>query len=103
MCGLCASWGLNQVAAKLAIVDIAPVTQSALRSGIGSVVLLIYAWRKRPAVFQRDGTFWAGLLVGALFAAEFIALFLSLNWTTASHAIVFVCSRPLNTGHGLAV
>ena len=101
MCGLCGSWGLNQVAAKLALVDIAPVTQSALRSAIGSIVLLIYACCKRPAVFRRDGTFWAGLLIGLLFAAEFIALFLSLKWTTASHAIVFVYTAPFFVGLGL--
>ncbi len=31
------SWGCNQIAAKIAFADFAPVTQSALRSGIGSL------------------------------------------------------------------
>lgn len=101
MCGLCGSWGLNQVAAKVALVDIAPVTQSALRSGIGSIVVLAYAWRWRPQIFCRDGTLLAGLIVGLLFAAEFIALFISLKWTTASHAIVFVYTAPFFVGLGL--
>ena len=36
-----------------------------------------------------------------LFAAEFIALFLSLKLTTASHAIVFVYTAPFFVGLGL--
>jgi drug/metabolite transporter (DMT)-like permease len=103
MCGLCASWGLNQVAAKIALVDIAPVTQSALRSGLGSIVLLGYAWRARPAIFRRDGAFWPGLVIGLLFAAEFIALFLSLQWTTASSAVLFLFTSPFFVGLGALV
>jgi drug/metabolite transporter (DMT)-like permease len=97
---LCASWGMNQVAAKLALADIAPVAQSAFRSGLGSIVLLIYAWRKKPEVFRADGTFLPGLVIGLLFAAEFIALFLSLRFTTASSAVVFVFTAPLFVGAG---
>jgi drug/metabolite transporter (DMT)-like permease len=97
---LCASWGLNQVAAKLAFVDIAPVTQAALRSGLGSIVLLIYAWRRRPQIFRADGTLAAGLVIGLLFAGEFIALFLSLRFTTASRAVVFLFTAPLFVGVG---
>ena len=100
MCGFCAGWGLNQVATKVALADIAPVTQSALRSGIGSIVLMLYAWRARPGVFRRDGQFWPGLVIGLLFAAEFIALFQSLQWTTASSAIVFVYTAPFFVGLG---
>ena len=53
------SWGFNQIAAKIAFADFGPVTQSALRSAIGSLVLIGYAWRAKPEVFRRDGTLLA--------------------------------------------
>ena len=88
------SWGFNQIAAKIAFADFGPVTQSALRSAIGSLVLIGYAWRAKPEVFRRDGTLLPGLAVGLLFAAEFIALFVAVQITTAASAIVFLYTAP---------
>jgi drug/metabolite transporter (DMT)-like permease len=91
---LCASWGLNQVAAKVALADIPPITQSALRSTGAGVILAAYASWREPAVWRRDGSLIAGLAVGLLFALEFIALYLGVQWTSASRAIVFLYTAP---------
>src|ERR1700722_856004 len=94
MAMLCGSWGFNQVAAKLALVDFGPITQAGLRSVVGSVVVGAYAWRFKPQIWRRDGTFGAGLAVGLLFALEFVLLFVAVKLTTAASAIVFVYTAP---------
>ena len=94
MAMLCGSWGFNQVAAKLALVDFGPITQAGLRSALGSVVVGAYAWRFRPQIWRRDGTFGAGLAVGLMFALEFVLLFVAVRLTTAASSIVFIYTAP---------
>ena len=94
MAVLCGSWGFNQVAAKLAFADFGPMTQAALRSGIGAIVVGAYAWRAKPEIWRNDGTLLVGLCVGLLFAIEFILLFAAVKLTTAASAIVFVFTAP---------
>jgi drug/metabolite transporter (DMT)-like permease len=91
---LCASWGLNQVAAKVALAEVPPITQSALRSLGATVLLGAYAYWFEPTVWRRDGSLLAGLVVGLLFAVEFIALYLGVQWTSASRAILFLYTAP---------
>ena len=65
---LCAAWGLQQVAIKVANAGISPVWQASLRS-IGAAVL-VWAWAagKGIRLFERDGTLGPGLLSAVLFA-----------------------------------
>lgn len=90
----CGSWGFNQVAAKLAFADFGPMTQSAVRSGLGTIVVAAYAWRAKPEIWRADGTLAAGLIVGLLFAFEFIVLFVAVRLTTAASAVVFLFTAP---------
>jgi len=91
---LCGCWGFNQVAAKLAFADFGPLTQCALRSGIGSLVVGVYAWRAKSEIWRSDGTWLAGLAVGLLFAFEFILVFVAVKLTTAASAVVFLFTAP---------
>jgi drug/metabolite transporter (DMT)-like permease len=92
---LCASWGLNQVAIKFALMDIPPLTQGVLRS-IGALPVVLLAARLRGVnVWARDGTLGAGLAAGALFGLEFIFIYYALVYTTASRGVVFVYTAPL--------
>jgi drug/metabolite transporter (DMT)-like permease len=92
--GLCVSWGFNNVSIKLAIHDIPPLTQSSARSVIAAI--LVFAWTQLRGVplFKRDGTLKAGLLVGALFALEFLLIYRGLVWTTATRAVLFLYLAP---------
>jgi drug/metabolite transporter (DMT)-like permease len=91
---LCLSWGFNQVATKLAIHDIPPLTQAAIRSVVAA--LLIGGWcRVRGiALLKRDGTLWFGLAAGILFAIEFILIYQGLLYTTATRAVLFIYLAP---------
>jgi drug/metabolite transporter (DMT)-like permease len=103
MAMLCGSWGFNQVAAKLALVDFGPITQAGLRSALGTVVVGAYACRFKPEIWRRDGTFAAGLAVGLMFALEFVLLFVAVKLTTAASAIVFVYTAPFFVALGAVV
>jgi drug/metabolite transporter (DMT)-like permease len=91
---LCLCWGFNQVAIKLALHDIPPLYQSAVRSFIAA--LLVGAWTQLRgiAVFKRDGTLLAGLAAGVLFALEFVLIYRGLVWTTATRAVLFIYLAP---------
>jgi drug/metabolite transporter (DMT)-like permease len=91
---LCLSWGLNQVAVKLSLPDIPPLMQATIRS-IGALgVIVIWARLRGVPLTLRDGTLWAGILAGALFALEFILIYRALVWTTASRAALFLYTAP---------
>jgi drug/metabolite transporter (DMT)-like permease len=58
-------------------------------------------WWRDPSVFARDGTLGGGLVAGLFFALEFLFLFLGLQWTSASHAVLFLYTSPLFVALGL--
>jgi drug/metabolite transporter (DMT)-like permease len=91
---LCLCWGFNQVAVKLALPEIPPLIQATVRSAIGT--LLVAAWAQARAVrlFDADGTLVAGTVAGLLFGLEFVLIFLGLQWTTASRAVLFLYTAP---------
>ncbi len=100
---LCASWGLNQVAVKFALVDIPPLMQGALRSlGALPVVFVVARLRGAP-LLARDGTLIAGLWVGVLFGLEFTFIYRGLVWTTASRAVVFIYTAPFFVALGARI
>lgn len=99
--GCCTLWGLNQVAAKVALVDVPPLTQAALRSlGAAALVLAWARWRG-IALFERDLTLRGGALAGALFAAEFGCIFVGLQYTSASRMVVFIYLSPFVVALGM--
>ncbi|MES2752504.1 MAG: DMT family transporter [Pseudomonadota bacterium] len=91
---LCFSWGFNQISIKLALPDIPPLTQAAIRSIGGLLVILMVAWLRGVPMFKRDGTLGAGLFAGVLFGLEFILIYRGLTYTTASRAVVFLYVAP---------
>ncbi|MCE2916511.1 MAG: DMT family transporter [Rubrivivax sp.] len=97
----CVAWGLSQVAAKVALDEIAPLLQAGLRSLGAAVLLALWVrWRGLP-LWQRDGTGGPGLLAGLLFAAEFGCIFAGLQFTTASRMAVFLYTAPFVVAIGM--
>ena len=87
-------WGLQQVLVKSIMNEVAPLFQASLRC-IGACVLLMLWCRLRGIrLFERDGSLWAGLLAGGLFAAEFACIYLGLRHTAASRLTVFLYTSP---------
>ncbi|MFZ3310932.1 MAG: DMT family transporter [Xanthobacteraceae bacterium] len=92
--GLCLSWGFNNVAIKLAIHDIPPLTQSAARSAIAAVLVYLWTQMRGMPLFRRDGTLAPGILAGILFALEFLLIYRGLVWTTVTRGTLFLYLAP---------
>jgi drug/metabolite transporter (DMT)-like permease len=90
----CASWGVNQVAIKVATAGIAPVLQAGLRSLLACGLVFAWAAMRGVRLFQRDGTLWAGLGAGLLFSLEFLTMYVGLSHTTASRSVVLLYASP---------
>lgn len=90
----CAFWGLQQILIKATVDEVPPLWQASLRF-VGATALLWLWCRWRGVVlFARDGTGWAGLLAGLLFAAEFTGIYIGLQYTSASRLTVFLYTSP---------
>jgi len=94
-------WGFQQVTIKTTQPDISLVMQAALRSIVATLLLLLWARVRGIALFGRDGTLWAGILAGVLFAGEFVFIYAGLGHTNASRMAVFVYLAPALTALGV--
>ena len=98
---LCACWGLQQVAIKVAAPALHPVTQIGIRSLVAALMLgAVMVWR-REGFSLRDGRLKPGLLAGLLFASEFLLAAIGLLYTSASHMVVFLYTAPIFTALAL--
>ncbi|OQW88943.1 MAG: EamA family transporter [Rhodoferax ferrireducens] len=100
---LCLLWGLQQVVLKATAHDIAPIMQIGLRSGAAAVLLGLWMLWRKERMSLTDGTLRAGLMVGALFALEFLLVGEGLRHTSASHAVVFLYTAPIFVALGLHI
>jgi drug/metabolite transporter (DMT)-like permease len=98
---LTALWGFQQVTVKWIAADVSLVMQAALRSIAATLLLLVWARMRGLELCARDGTLWAGLGAGLLFAGEFVFIYAGLGHTNASRMSVFVYLTPPLTALGL--
>ena len=75
--------------------------QVSLRSGIAALLVgALMLWRGER-MSLRDGTFWPGVVVGCLFALEYLLVGVGMRLTSASHIVVFLYTAPLFAALGL--
>lgn len=98
---LCAIWGMQQVALKATASAISPLLQISLRSGIAAVLVGIVILVRKEKVSLTDGTWRPGLVVGVLFALEYLCVAEALRYTSAAHAAVFLYTAPIFAALGL--
>ena len=91
---LCLSWGFNQVATKLAIHDIPPLTQATIRSVVAALIVAGWCRLRGIPLLARDGTLIAGLAAGFFFGIEFVLIYQGLVYTTATRAVLFIYLAP---------
>lgn len=90
----CAAWGLNQVAIKVSLAGIPPLRGAGLRSLVAALLLWIWCALRGEPVLRRDGSGGYGLLIGLMFASEFVFIYGGLVFTTASRSVVFLYTAP---------
>jgi drug/metabolite transporter (DMT)-like permease len=90
----CIVWGLNQVAIKISISGVTPLYGAALRSLVAAGLLWLWCGLRGEPLFRRDGTGPYGLLIGLMFAAEFVLVYWGLGFTSASRSVIFLYTAP---------
>lgn len=101
MLTLCLLWALQQIVLKGTANDFSPMLQIALRSGLAAVLVALFmAWRGERMDFS-DGQWKPGLVVGTLFALEFMLVGEGLRHTSAAHMVVFLYTAPIFAALGL--
>ncbi len=91
---LCFLWGMGQVSIKVANRGVSPIFQAAVRSTMAALLVAVWARMRALPLVHRDRTLLHGLAIGLLFGSEFVCIYLGLNYTTASHAVIFVYTAP---------
>lgn len=97
---LCLCWGFTQVVIKVGNQGVAPVFASALRSTQATLLLVGWCTLRGIRLFERDGSLPHGLVIGLLFGAEFLFIYLGLFLTTASHGVLFIYTAPFFVAAG---
>ncbi len=94
MLGLTLTWGVNQVAIKLANVGFNPMLSMFLRSAVATLLVFLWCRYRGIHLFERDGTLRPGILAGLLFGFEFILVFLGLDYTSAARGALMLNTMP---------
>ena len=94
MIGLTFSWGLNQVAIKIANTGYSPMLMMFLRSALAAALVFVWCRYRRIRLFERDGTLLPGVLAGALFGLEFLCIFIGLEYTSAARGALMLNAMP---------
>jgi drug/metabolite transporter (DMT)-like permease len=98
---LCLIWSLQQISLKAAATDVSPMLLICIRSGVAALLVGgVMRWRGE-GLQLRAGRWRPGLIVGALFALEYVLVAEALRLTHASHVVVFVYTAPLFAALGL--
>lgn len=87
--------GSNQVIIKLVNEGLQPVFWAGLRSVIALACLWAWLAATRRPVRLLPGTRASGMLMGVIFAAEFLLLFLALDLTTVTRVSVLFYTMPV--------
>lgn len=98
---LCAIWGAQQVAIKLAAHDVVPIVQVTVRSGLSALLVAALELWRGGRLPLRARNLRPGLLAGLLFGMEFLFIGEGLRNTSASHMVVFLYTAPVFTALGL--
>lgn len=93
----------NQVVIKVTNDGLQPVFFAALRSIGGAICIGLWMRVRGVDLAIRPGTWPAGLLIGGLFALEFLLLFLALDFTTVSRVAVLFYTMPVWLSLGAAL
>jgi drug/metabolite transporter (DMT)-like permease len=104
---LCALWGVQQVAIKVAVHDgLPPVLQGAIRSGGAALLGTLWLAARRGGAglllaLRHPGALGPGIAIAVLFGVEFVLIYLGLKFTTASRSVLLIATAPFFTALGV--
>lgn len=98
---LCLVWSLQQISLKAVSADISPMLMVGLRSGLAGLMVAALMRARGEGLMLHTGRWRPGLVVGALFALEYLLVAEALRLTHASHVVVFLYTAPIFAALGL--
>ncbi len=90
--------GFNQIIVKYVNQGLQPVFFAGLRSTIAVGFVGLWLWYRGLLRRVRLTDLGPGLLIGVMFAVEFLALFVALDLTTVGHSALIMYSMPVWMG-----
>lgn len=93
--GFSALLGFNQVVIRVVNEGLQPVFFAGLRSAGALFCVYLWLWARNKPMHMKRAHFMPGIALGAVFAAEFVFLFLALDYTTVTRTSVIFYTMPL--------
>jgi drug/metabolite transporter (DMT)-like permease len=97
---LCFLWGANVVAIKISITGVPPLFTATLRSSVATILLVLYCRIRGYTVFIPKNELRHAVILGILFALDFLFLYWGNQYTHASRAVIFLYTQPFWTALG---
>jgi len=91
---VCAIWGGNAVSIKFSNQGIPPLLAATIRSAAAGFLVLSWARFKGKTVLFPKRAWHHAVMIGLLFGLDFLFLYWSVSFTTASRATIFLYSHP---------
>jgi drug/metabolite transporter (DMT)-like permease len=92
--GLCAIWALGQIAIKVGNEGISPLWQAGLRSLAATLVIGTWLVLRGTALRPSRGAGAWSLVMGVVFAVEFVFLYVGLSLTAAARGTLLLYTAP---------
>jgi drug/metabolite transporter (DMT)-like permease len=93
--GLAMLFGFNQVSIKVVNLGFNPVFASGVRSVIATLAVVIWMRARGIRIIVTPGSVPIGIVMGLVFAAEFLCLYLALDHTTVTRSTIILYSMPV--------
>lgn len=93
-------WGMNYPAIKVSNTGLSPIFTTFLRSVVASVFGILYCVIIKQPLYHRGVLFFHGVMVGLLFGAEFVCLYLGMLYTNSSRAAILLYLSPFVVAMG---
>lgn len=97
----CAVLGMQQIVIKAAALDMTPMMQIAVRSGVAAFFVGVFLRIKGLGLLPGSGKWLAGLVAGILFSLEYIFVAEGLRFTNASRMVTMLYTAPAFAALGL--
>jgi len=94
MIALCALFAMGQITIKIGNQGISPLMQAALRSAGATVVIVAWMLRQGISLKPKPGIAAPAMLIGVLFALEFVGFYWGLALTTAARGTILLYTAP---------
>ena len=93
-------WGFNSITIKMVTLAMAPLMSAGLRGVVALGAVTAYGWARGESMRYRGVDLAHGLVIGVLFALEFMFIYIGVGFTNGGHLSLFINTAPLFVAGG---